>query len=212
MLFGVAGQAHAVDVVAESACCNFTAGPFSQAQGETSKFVNPADSSAFHNLTSTSAGPDGNALFESETITRGTTSAVNGTQYLAAGSYPFVCTLHPGMAGDLIVEATGTPVARPGLKLSVLNQKLRQVRKSGKVKIKATALSATSEATIDVKRGKKVLAKISAPKLAAGASRTIAVKLSKAGRKAMKNGKKVNVSISALIPFGKAAKANRILR
>lgn len=212
MLFSVGGSAQAVDIPASPACCTFPAGPFSQAQGETSKFINPADSEAFHNLTSTELGPDGEDLFASETIPVDSSSPVAGSQYLAAGTYPFVCTLHPGMSGDLTVDSTGTPAARPGLKLKVLNQKLEQVRKSGRIKFKATALGETSGVKVKVKRGKKLLVSIKLPKLAAGTSKTINARLSKSGRMAMKNGRKISVSLSATIPFGKAASANRKLR
>lgn len=212
MLFGVAGTAQAADVPASPTCCTFAGGPFTQAQGDTSSFINPVESTAFHNLTSSAVGPDGKALFESETITPGASSPVAGSQYLAAGSYPFVCTLHPGMDGDLVVDTNGTPVARPGLKLVVLNQKLKQVRKTGRIKFKATALGETAAVKVAVKRGKKLLVSAQVPKLAAGTSRTINAKLTNAGRKAMKTGKKVPVSLSATIPFGKAAKANRTIR
>lgn len=64
-----------------------------------------------HNAVSTDTQPNGENLFDSATITEGSTP-INGTQYLPPGDYPFVCTIHaPFMASSLHV--TGTPLPRP---------------------------------------------------------------------------------------------------
>lgn len=212
LLFYGAGQAQAVDIVASPTCCTFEAGPFTQAPGASSNFVNQGDSLAFHNVTAASAGPDGLPLFVSETVAGGSSSAVAGTQYLTTGTYPFVCTLHPGMSGDLDVSGAGTAVPRPGVKLAVPAQKLKQVRKSGRFKVKVTAVAASSGVEIVVKKGNKLIGLVSKLNLASGATKTLSVKLTNAGRKAIKKGKKVPFSVAASVPWGKPAKAMRTLR
>jgi plastocyanin len=57
-----------------------------------------------HDVTSTQVS-GGQRLFSSATISSGTTP-VNGTQSLASGAYPFFCTIHGGMAAELVVRGT----------------------------------------------------------------------------------------------------------
>ena len=215
MTFGfTAGTAGAATITADPTCCTFTAGPFTQAPGEQSVFDNPPEG-AFHNVTSTSRGPDGGDLFISETVRGGSNVPVAGTEYLAAGTYPFVCTLHPGMNGDLVVGGSGTAVPRPSVTLAVPSQKLKQIQKTRKVKVKVKARSLSKGVTVRLLKGKQ---KLSAPvklNLAAGATKTVVIKLNAAGRKAVKNvkkGKKLNVAVSSTVPFGKPARASRNLR
>jgi spore coat protein A len=42
-------------------------------------------------------------LFWSETITIGETTSVQGLEAIAPGQFPFFCSIHPGMAGTLVV-------------------------------------------------------------------------------------------------------------
>jgi hypothetical protein len=52
-------------------------------------------------------------LFSSATIRSGTTP-VNGTQSLAPGTYPFICTIHdPQMAAQLVVRPGAAPPRLP---------------------------------------------------------------------------------------------------
>jgi plastocyanin len=61
-----------------------------------------------HNVRSTQFS-GGERLFSSDTISTGTTP-VDGTQYLAPGTYPFICTIHPSqMAAELVVREDGAP-------------------------------------------------------------------------------------------------------
>lgn len=115
-----------------------------------------------HNVRSTQYS-DGERLFSSDTIKAGTTP-VEGTQYLAPGTYPFICTVHPSqMSADLVVRATGAPppgpVPGPGepgpgpgtAPLSLdLEAKKQELRK--KLKFFATA---TADSTL-VARGKAI--------------------------------------------------------
>ena len=60
--------------------------------------------SAFHDVTSTARDTEGNAVFKSTTVGLGTKVAVNGVETLAAGTYPFYCSVHPNMQGNLTVQ------------------------------------------------------------------------------------------------------------
>lgn len=61
--------------------------------GTTVKWTNKA--SFTHNVTS------GTAVFSSGAMGNGSTFSF---QFTAAGTYPYTCTLHPGMAGTIIVQ------------------------------------------------------------------------------------------------------------
>src|SRR2546423_9302441 len=81
-------------------------------QGERVTFHN-GDTVA-HDVTATQNGPDGKPLFKSPTTDPGKDSVVDGTQYLSAGHYDFICSIHPDMKGSIHVTTNGTPVQRPG--------------------------------------------------------------------------------------------------
>jgi plastocyanin len=82
------------------------------AQGESVTFAN--NDIDTHNVTATANGSDGKPLFASADIAVRQTARVDGTQYLATGSYQFDCTIHPYMKGTLVVTSAGSPVPRPG--------------------------------------------------------------------------------------------------
>ena len=65
-------------------------------------FVN-LDPTAPHDVTAEDRGADGKPLFESSPVTAGQSATVRGTERLAAGSYGFLCSIHPGMRGTLRV-------------------------------------------------------------------------------------------------------------
>ena len=67
-----------------------------------------------HDVTARPIGPDGKPLFASPLVQPLGQAPVDGTQYLVAGSYPFVCSVHPGMEGTLRVTSEGAPEPRPG--------------------------------------------------------------------------------------------------
>ena len=192
-------------------CCTFEAGPFEQAQGEIAILDNSA-TTAPHDVRSTQNGPDGGFLFQSAAIAGGDTAPVTGSQYLTAGTYPFYCTIHgPSMSGELTVNSSGTAVKRPAVKVSILRQRLKRVRKSGiKVRLKATA--AAKGVTVIARKGKKVLGTKRKLNFKAGQARIVTIRLTKAGRKAIRRGKAVKVSVQAKVPYGKPSKSTRKLR
>lgn len=210
VLFGGVSAAQAEDITSNVDCCTFVDGPFEQAAGEIPKFVNvPAGS--FHNVTSSKSGPDGDPLFASGTVGPGTRTPVKGAQYLGTGTYRFVCTLHPGMSGDLVVTG-GRPVARPKISVAIPSQKLKSVRRTGKVKIKVRGSSKAKGVKLVVRKGKKVLGSASKIAVKKKATRTVSVKLSKSGRKAIRKGKKIRIAVKGSVAFGKSATARRTLR
>src|SRR4051794_1195008 len=78
--------------------------------GEKLTFKNDdAASPGPHNVTSNDKGPDGKPLFASKTIKNGEQSPVDGATALKAGSYGFICTVHPFMTATLVVTDKSAP-------------------------------------------------------------------------------------------------------
>jgi plastocyanin len=169
-------------------------------QGEKVAFTNLDAIS--HDVTASTKGADGKPLFSSPLGGPGTTADVAGTEYLTTGNYDFGCSIHPNMKGTLTVSATGTPAARPGAgssaspapqsspaagdttkpKVSVhlVDTTLKAVRKRGALRLHV----ATDEPItigLSVKKGKTTFAAATTKVGASG--KTIALKLTKAGRK-----------------------------
>lgn len=213
LLPGAVPASAADSIVADTECCTFAPGPYFQDLGEIPLFVNPVDANP-HNVTSTSKGPDGDALFRSQTVGADSTTPVAGTQYLNAGTYPFFCTLHgSGMSGELVVEGdTGAVVARPSITVSIPAQSLGKVRKSGRIKVRVKANTTGRGIRIGARKGSKAITSSPKLSLAAGASRIVNLKLSPAGRKAMAKGRQVAISAVGTVAFGKPSSAKRNLR
>jgi plastocyanin len=58
-----------------------------------------------HDVVADRAGPDGRPLFRTPLIGTGQSAAVEGLDRVESGqSYPFYCSLHPGMRGTLSVR------------------------------------------------------------------------------------------------------------
>lgn len=201
------------DVESQGVCCRYTASTYSSDQGETAQFVNPPAADSSHNVTAKDNGPDGRPLFRSKTISAGRTSQIDGLQYLAGGSYKFVCTIHgPPMIGTYVVDGTkGAPVARPRIDVTLPKQGLSAVRNSGKLKVKVRALTRSAGISLDARKGRKRLGTKSGLTLAAGASRTIVLTLTTAGRKALKGLKSASISVKGSVAFGRPDSARRNL-
>src|SRR3954470_2592902 len=109
-----------------------------------------------HNVTATDNGPDGKPLFSSDTIKNGEQSAVNGATTLKAGSYPFMCTIHPFMQATLVVtdkaapappaqsEPPPTDTAGPKVRSSVRTTSLRSALRAKRV---VASISSDEDAT-----------------------------------------------------------------
>jgi plastocyanin len=161
-----------------------------------------------HNATASAKGPDGKPLFRSADITSGS-APVNGTQYVAQGVYPFVCTIHIGMNSSLNVNA-GTPLPRPAVTAkAVKGTKLAAVVKKGKLPVKLT-VSNGGAATVTVLLGKK---QVGASKQPVTKSGTTSIPLSAKGKAALaKKKKKVTLTLNASIDFGSPVSAKATLK
>ena len=111
---------------------NGNGGAFIQPAGFVAELEND-DPDAKHNVVSVDDGPDGGPLFASPLVDPDENAEVEGTQYLEAGSYRFICTIHSGMEGNLQVESTGAK-PRPDVSVAVASKKLKNLKK-GKLEV-----------------------------------------------------------------------------
>lgn len=190
----------------------FEPGPYVQGLGEVATFDN-TKSSAPHDVTSNQVGPDNRPLFFSDVILGGTSTEVRGTQYLTAGTYPFFCNIHgAAMSGELTVDGSqGAVVPRPAVRVVVVNQRLRQVRRVG-VRVRIRAVTASSSVTLTATRGKAVLGVRRGLNFRAGQTRTLVIPLTARGRKALRRARVLPVRVRAAVPFGRPVAANRRVR
>lgn len=165
-----------------------------------------------HNATATTSGPDKQSLFRSGTISSGTTP-VGGSQYLAPGSYPFICTIHPSTMRATL-NVAGTPLPRPKLKLRIKSGSFRKALAKRKVLVKANLLGGSGErAKVDVRLGKTRIGKARTTTR----TRLLAIKLTKRGVRKLnllrlKGRSKAKLKAVGSVDFGKQAGANRVLK
>jgi hypothetical protein len=150
-----------------------------------------------HDVTAFDTGGAKNLpLFRSATINAGQTP-VNGTNSLGAGTYRFFCTVHPTeMTGQLVV----TPSASPTVAVTVLSRKIGPVASSGKLKVKVRGLLASNTVPLTARVGKKKLGSTRVTDLAAGASRTVKLRLSRAGKNFLGGRGSAKVKVTAAPP------------
>jgi plastocyanin len=208
--FGSAQALGVTETITSSpACCTFAKPTFSLDPGQVATYQNPGGVS--HNVFASGNGPDGEPLFSSATIDSGQTP-VNGTQYLAPGTYRFVCTIHPAMTADLVVTGNGSPLARPAVDLKVVSKKLHRVVGSGKLKVKVSASAASSDVALTARKGARKLGSKRNIDLAAGGSRTVKLPLRQSAKNALEDLKSAKLKVSGAVPFGSPATAKRTLR
>jgi plastocyanin len=189
----------ASDTIVAGPADSFTQPAYNTDQGEIVPFQNNGGS---HNVTARQSGPDGGALFRSDTTNSGTVP-VNGTQYLSTGAYPFFCTVHPTtMQGTLQVTGNGAPQARPSATLKLRTKTVSKALKKGLL-VAVNASAQISGAELIAKLGKATIGR-AATSLAAGAQ-TKTLKLSKAGKSKLRAKGKGTVKVTADIPFGAPA-------
>src|SRR4051812_30386182 len=100
-------------VTSSTTCCTYSKPSFTVDAGTVGSFQDQTTGIP-HTVPASDDGPDKKPLFDTGTVSSGQTAAVNGTQFLAPGTYHFFCEIHgPSMSADLIVTANGAPVARP---------------------------------------------------------------------------------------------------
>jgi plastocyanin len=190
----------------------FFQGDVTIAQGEAITFTNV--DTVPHDVTAGAKGSDGKPLFQSSQIGPGQSAPVEGVEYLAAGSYPYICSIHPFMKGTITVSSDGTPKPRPGgggggagsattpaatdsaaptVTVRVLDTKRSKVRKRRSLQVAVTSDEAATF-TITARSGSTVLATGGA-KFTKAATRKLSLKLTKAGLRAAKSSKPVRVVV-----------------
>jgi plastocyanin len=198
-------------VTSSPACCTYSKPSFTIDAGTVGSFQNQTTGTS-HTMTASDNGPDAKPLFDTGTVSSGQGAAVEGTQYLAPGSYHFFCEIHgPSMSADLIVSGNGTPVARPQISLKLLSKDLAKVASSGKLKLKLSAVTAATGIDVSAQKGPKKLGSVKKVNLAAGASRIVKLLLSSSARKALESLSSAKVKATASVPFGAPAEAKRRL-
>jgi plastocyanin len=164
-----------------------------------------------HNATASQSGPDGKALFRSSTISGGST-AVDGTEYLTTGNYPFICTIHPTtMQATLSVSSNGTPKPRPQISLKLNSRKLEKVVAKGKLQVEINSSAKADGASVTAKLGKTTIARAPDLSLTAGLQREI-LKVGKKGRKKLDGREKATIVLNGSVPFGFPATAKGKLK
>jgi plastocyanin len=186
-------------ITTSTACC-FGKASFTIDQGTVATFQNLDPGASPHNVTAVDSGANGKPLFSSATINIGQTP-VQGTDSLAPGTYRFFCTVHPTqMSGELVVAGSGSP----GVAVKILSRNLAGVVSSRQLKVKLRAVTA--------RKGTRKLGSERGIDLSAGASRTVRLPLSRAGRNFLKNLRTAKVKVTATVPGGKPVSATRLLR
>ena len=152
-----------------------------------------------HDVTAAKAGDDGKPLFRSELVAPGASGPVQGTEYLTTGTYPFVCSIHPGMEATLDVTSQGTPVPRPksGVTLKVVSRDLQRVVETGRLKLKVRTSKASLVVGARAEAGKSSIALGSKKVKWDGGEGRVRLKLSDSARKAL--GKKESAKVIATV-------------
>ena len=197
----------ASDTIVAGPAESFSAATYNTDQGEVVPFQ---DLGGSHNVTARANGPDGKSLFRTPTISSGT-AAVNGTQYLAAGDYPFFCTVHPTtMIGTLHVTGNGAPQARPSATLSIRAKKIAKALKRG-ISVALNTSAKIDDVSLVAKLGKATIGRASDLSLAQGQVFET-IKLSKSGKSKLRKKSSAKVTVTAEIPFGAPVSAKAKLK
>jgi plastocyanin len=171
-------------------------------QGEKVTFRN--SDLAGHDVVSKKAGDDSKPLFRSDVVAPGSSGPVTGTEYLTTGTYPFFCSIHPGMEATLEVTSAGTPVPRPqpSVTLKVASKDLQKVVDSGKLKLRVRSSKASLVLGARAKKRKGSIALGSKKVEWDGGSGRVNLKLSKAARKALGKRKRAKVTATVTADHG----------
>jgi plastocyanin len=205
-----AGQALGASepITTSTSCCSFGKASFTIDQGTVATFQNLDPGTAQHNVTAVDSGKNGRPLFSSATINIGQTP-VTGTDSLAPGTYRFFCTVHPTqMSGELVVTGSGSA----GVTVKILSRKLAKVVSSRQLNVELRAVTASNDVSLTARKGSRKLGSMSGIDLSAGASRTVRLPLSRAGRASLKNIGTAKVVVTATVAGSQPASATRRLR
>jgi plastocyanin len=194
------GVAHALGaseaITTSTTCCSYGKASFTIDRGTLATFDNEDPGTSPHDVTAFDNGAKNRPLFRSAQITLGQTP-VTGTDALGPGTYRFFCTVHPTeMQGQIVV----TPSSSPTVAVTILSSKVGQVASSGKLKVKLRGLLASTNVSLTAKKGSRKLGSTKVASLAAGASQTVKLPLSRAGKNSLKNLKNAKVKVTAAPP------------
>jgi plastocyanin len=206
------GVAHAFGaseaITTSTTCCSYGKASFTIDRGTLATFDNEDPGTSPHDVTAFDNGAKNRPLFRSAQITLGQTP-VTGTDALGPGTYRFFCTVHPTeMQGKIVVTPSGSPTVA----VTILSSKVGQVASSGKLKVKLRGLLASNNVSLTAKKGSKKLGSTKVASLAAGASQTVKLPLSRAGKNSLKNLGSAKVKVTAAPPGDKPATATERLR
>jgi len=153
-----------------------------------------------HDVTASDEDGKGNPLFSTPLIGPGQEVPVEGAESLAPGSYGFICSVHPNMAGKLEVAGGAAENGKgPKIELDVLDSKVPEVRKAGVLRVEMTVdepAAMTLSASAKVGKDSAKLGKASHD-FPEGGSHVMEVKLSKGAKSALKGADKAKVKVSA---------------
>jgi len=206
--FGAAQALGASEAITTTTtCCSYGKASFTIDRGTTAIFQNQDPGISPHDVFSVDSGAKNKPVFSSAQINVGQTP-VNGTDSLGAGTYRFFCTVHPTeMSGQLVVTASASPTVA----VTILSRKLGPVASSGKLKVKLRGLLASNNVSLTARKGSRKLGSMRGIDLALGASRTVKLPLSRAGRSSLKNLGSAKVKVTAAPPGDKQVTVARSL-
>jgi plastocyanin len=192
-------------------CCTFDAPSYDIAAGQVATFNN-ATIGTPHNVSATDKGPDGRALFRSATISGDRSTPVNGTQYLAPGTYRFICTVHgPSMSANLTV-GQGAAVPRPRLTVTILSSRIARVSRAGKLILRLAGAGSNADGVSLKATGAGVtIARKSGIDIAAGGRQQVSLPLTARGKAKLGDRDRAVVTVTASVPFGRPDVARRAL-
>jgi plastocyanin len=194
-------------ITTSTTCCSYGKPSFTIDRGAVATFQNQDPGTSPHDVFSVDSGAKNKPLFSSAEINVGQTP-VQGTQSLGAGTYRFFCTVHPTqMSGQLVV----TPSASPTVAVTILSSRLGPVASSGKLKVKLRGLLASNAVSLTARKGSRKLGSTRVANLAAGASRTVKLALSRAGRNALRGLGGAKLKVTAAPPGDRPVTATRRL-
>ena len=165
---------------------------------------------AGHDVSSKKRSDDGKPLFRSELIAPGDEGPVLGTEYLTTGTYPFVCTVHPGMEATLEVTSQGTPVPKPeppNVSVKITSRDLQRVVKKRKLKVRVSSSKASVKLTARAKFGRLGGARV---EFGSAGTKSVAISLSKKARNKLAGRRSAKVTVTAVATdaAGQTAKAS----
>jgi plastocyanin len=208
------GVSWAAETIRASALDNtYTAASYEMAAGEVPTFTNDSLGDIPHDVAATTRGPDGKFLFKSKVIGSNASTPVNGTQYLAPGTYRFFCTIHGSSMSANLRVGPGNPKPRPRLEVTVLSRRIGAVRRSDKLVVRLSGRGSDARgAALVAKLGRRQIATERGVSIKAGASRKLTMDLNRRGRDALAGRERAAVTVKATVPFGAPDTARRLLR